>query len=235
MRQVIGIGARRPTLPGSACAHRGSGAAGWLGCARTWPVLVARSFGLRPYPRQVSDDGRNVSAHPAQVRQSLATRGPYRRTGGGSTKPVLQRVARQVPLASLFLGGRPRDQWSPSPPASTPLGLPARLRPQSAAAVLSVPNCRSRPVVSPAPAPWQARRWLGRASAQRAAGTSRSRCWTCPAQRRSPPRAPRRCGAPRNRAAWRLPRSAPSTPTWLTASLARSTGPSRLERQLPIE
>jgi len=34
---------------------------------RTWPVLVARSFGLRPYPRQVSDDGRNVSAHPAQV------------------------------------------------------------------------------------------------------------------------------------------------------------------------
>src|SRR6266508_3410587 len=33
MRQVIVIGVRRLTLPGSACAHRGSGAAGWHGCA----------------------------------------------------------------------------------------------------------------------------------------------------------------------------------------------------------
>src|SRR6266545_5374808 len=33
MRQVIVIGVRRPTLPGSAGAHRGSGAARWLGCA----------------------------------------------------------------------------------------------------------------------------------------------------------------------------------------------------------
>jgi hypothetical protein len=59
--------------------------------------------------------------------------------------------------ARIASARRPRT----SPPASTPLGLPCRLRPQSAAAVLSVPNCRSRSVVSPAPAPWQARRWLG--------------------------------------------------------------------------
>jgi hypothetical protein len=89
MRQMIVIGVRRPTLPGSACAHRGSGAAGWLGCA---PDLAGpgRSFGLRPYLRQVSDDRRNVAAHPAQVRQSLVTRGPYRRTGNwvNQTRPA---------------------------------------------------------------------------------------------------------------------------------------------------
>src|ERR687898_322187 len=80
---------------------------------------------------------------------------------------------------------------------------------------------RSRRVARPAPGPWQARRWLGRPSAQRAAGASRCRCWTGPAQHRSRRRVPRHGTAPRNLAAWRRPRSAPSTPTWLT-TLVRS-------------
>jgi hypothetical protein len=56
MRRVIVIAVRRPTLPGSACPHRG-GAAGF---ARMLPgpgrSLAAGSFSLRLYPRQVSDD-----------------------------------------------------------------------------------------------------------------------------------------------------------------------------------
>src|SRR5215216_694583 len=96
---------------------------------------------------------------------------------------------------------------------------------RAAAVVLSEPlDRRSRRVARPAPGPWQARRWLGRPSAQRAAGASRCRCWTGPAQHRSPRRAPRRWRVPRILAASRRPRSAPATPTWLTASLARSIG-----------
>src|SRR5918993_1877785 len=93
---------------------------------------------------------------------------------------------------------------------------------RAAAVVLSEPpDRRSRPVARPAPGPWQARRWLGRPSAQRAAGASRCRCWTGPAQHRSRRRVPRHGTAPRTLAAWRRPRSAPSTPTWLT-TLVRS-------------
>jgi hypothetical protein len=53
---------------------------------------------------------------------------------------------------------------------------PDRLGPLPTAAVLSEPlDRRGRRVAGPAPAPWQARRWLGRPSAQRAVGASRCR------------------------------------------------------------
>jgi hypothetical protein len=113
-----------------------------------------RSSGLRPYPRQVSNDGRNMAAHPAQVRQSFVTPWTVSPHQKASTRLVLQQVARRVLLASLSLGGRPRDQWSPSPLTSSPRSLPHPSAAQSVAAVLSEPPVlRSRPVARPAPAP----------------------------------------------------------------------------------
>ena len=56
MSQLIDIRDRRPTLPGGALHIAGAVRRDGSDAPRTWPVLVARSFGLRPYPRQVSDD-----------------------------------------------------------------------------------------------------------------------------------------------------------------------------------
>src|SRR6266511_6343276 len=67
----------------------------------------------------------------------------------GSTRLLLQRGARRVPLASLSLGGRPRDPWSPSPPASTPTGLPAPVCGLSRQ--LRYSACRPTAVVVPLP------------------------------------------------------------------------------------
>jgi hypothetical protein len=130
MRRVIVIAVRRPTLPGSACAHRG-GAAGFArmrpGPGRSWPVPGRWLLQPQAVPASGERRRRNVSAHPAQVRQSLRTVDrTHRRKQINQTRPAAGSAA--VPLATLSPRGRPPDQWSPSPLASTPVRLPARLR-----------------------------------------------------------------------------------------------------------
>ena len=110
------------------------------GQTRSQRAVIDRWLPPRPYPHQVSDDGCNVAAHPAQVRQSSVTRGPYRRLRGGSTRLVLRGSA--TCAVGVALPRRPAMRSVVAQPwgVHSTRSPPARLRPQSAAAVLGLPR-----------------------------------------------------------------------------------------------
>ena len=193
---------------------------------RTWPVLVARSFGLRPYPRQVSDDGAMDPAHPAQVGQSFVARGPCRHTRKrvNQTRPAAGSAAGAVGVAASVseagheLSGRPalgHPLHTRSPPRSV-CGLSRQLRCSA-----------SRPTAVVVPLPGQLPRHgkpgVGLGDLQLSAPQVLLDVDVGPALLSIDLLVERLAAgtAPRTLAAWRRPRSAPSTPTWLT-TLARS-------------
>jgi hypothetical protein len=166
MGQLIVIGVRRPTLPGSACAHRGE-----------------------------------------RVNQ---------------TRPAASSVGGRWGCAPS--GGRPRDQGSPSPPASTPLGLPPLVCGLSGQLRCSASRSTAVVVALPGQLPGHGKPGVGLGELQLSAPQVLLDVDVGPALLGIDLVVERlgRWSAPRTLAAWRRPRSAPSTPTWLT-TFARST------------
>ncbi len=114
MRRVLVIGARRPTLP--ARVHSaGAVRRGWLGCAPDLAGPGGSLLGPQAVPASGEQPPTQWICTSGSGKAVVVTRGPYRRTKSGSTRPVLQRGARREPLATRSLAGRPPDQWSPRP------------------------------------------------------------------------------------------------------------------------